>query len=211
MRYRLAKPNDLSSIVNLHYNVRQSYSVGFFACMRKPFFRQYYKILIKDKNEIILCAEDDGGIIQGFISATLNVEEQFKNLKKHKFVLGLSAITTLLLSPKIMKDVYERYKSLSSKNDRKQFITKEGVRGEFWVWNAKSPNPTASVELQSRLMMLLRALGVKKMYSEVDSINKKIVLFHKLNKAFEVGRITLPDGRERILLCNDLENSGYNM
>ena len=211
MRYRLAKPNDLSSIVNLHYNVRQSYSVGFFACMRKPFFRQYYDVLIKDKNEIILCAEDEDGVIQGFISATLNVEEQFKNLKKHKFVLGLSAITTLLLSPKIMKDVYERYKSLSSKNDRKQFITKEGVRGEFWVWNAKSPNPTASVELQSRLMMLLRALGVKKMYSEVDSINKKIVLFHKLNKAFEVGRITLPDGRERILLCNDLENSGYNM
>jgi len=211
MKYRLAKPNDLDSIVNLHYNVRHSYSVGFFACMRKPFFRQYYDVLIKDKNEIILCAEDEDGVIQGFISATLNVEEQFKNLKKHKFVLGLSAITTLLLSPKIMKDVYERYKSLSSKNDRKQFITKEGVRGEFWVWNAKSPNPTASVELQSRLMMLLRALGVKKMYSEVDSINKKIVLFHKLNKAFEVGRITLPDGRERILLCNDLENSGYNM
>lgn len=211
MKYRFAKLADLNDIVNLHYGVREYYPIGFFSEMNKCFLHQYYKILLQDKNEIILCAEDDSKQVQGFISATLDVKEQFNHLKRHKISLGFSALGTFIMKPKMIFEVLKRFKSMtSSNNEGKKFIYNEGVRGEFWVWNNKDPNPIAAVELQSRLMQVLKALGVKRMYSEVDSINKKVVKFHKLNKAIEVERILLPDGRERILLYNDLDNSAYS-
>lgn len=210
MRYRIAKLADLKSVVILHYNVRESHTTGFFAQMKKSFFFTYYKILLNDKNEIILCAEDDAGKICGFISATLDVNEQFKNLKRNKIKLALASLTTLITAPKVFMEIIKRYRSIEGLGSSDIYISKEGCRGEFWAWDAHKPDPVGAVELHSCFIMLLRALGVKKMYSEVDVANKKVVKFHKLNKAFEVGRVTLPDGRERIFLCNDLEQSGYS-
>lgn len=210
MRYRIAKPADLKSIVNLHYKVRESYNLGFFSHMKRMFFFQYYKILLNDKNEIILCAEDETGKICGFISATLDANEQFNNLKRNRFKLAFASLTTLITTPKVLKEIIKRYKSMADNGSSDLYISKEGCRGEFWAWDTHKPDPAGAVELQSRLIRMLRALGVKKMYSEVDVVNKRIVKFHQLNGAYEVGRITLPDGRERLFLCNDLNQSGYS-
>ena len=45
MHYRLAKLKDLNSIVNLHYAVRENYTVGIFASLDRFFLKRYYRIL----------------------------------------------------------------------------------------------------------------------------------------------------------------------
>ena len=42
-------------------------------------------------------------------------------------------------------------------------------------------------------------------FFEVDTINKDILRYHKLNKAEELERLTLPDGRERVLMKYNLK------
>ena len=48
------------------------------------------------------------------------------------------------------------------------------------------------------------ALGVKDLFIEVDTINKQIFKFHKINGAKVVSTFTLPDGRERTEMVYDL-------
>ena len=57
MKYRLVKLCDLKEIVNIHYSIREIYPVGIFSQLGKPFLRQYYKIVLNDKNEVVVCAE----------------------------------------------------------------------------------------------------------------------------------------------------------
>ena len=107
MKYRIAKQIDSRAIVNLHYAIRKTYSVGLFSKLGKHFLRKYYKILLNDPNSVIVCAEDDKGIIQGFCSATLDVKAQMDNLRRHKVSLGLTALSSVLLQPSLLKDLLE--------------------------------------------------------------------------------------------------------
>lgn len=203
MKYRIAKPQDLNRLVNLHFSVRNSYNVGIFAQLDKSFLRQYYKIILNDKNEIIVCAEDEFGEIQGFCSATMDVELQFENIRYHKFQLGLSAVKSILLNPKLFKSLIDRYKS--TKNDSESiFISTKGARLEYWVWSTKNKDSFSSIEMHEVLLTILRVLGIKILNFEVDTINKKIYQFHKYNGAELTNLIKLKDGRERAMMKYNL-------
>ena len=84
MKYRIAKAVDSKYIVELHYNIRETYSIGVFSLLGKSFLKRYYKIILNDPNSVVVCAEDEFGVIQGFCSATLDVEAQLDNIKKQK-------------------------------------------------------------------------------------------------------------------------------
>jgi len=203
MRFRLAKLSDINEIVTLHYNVRDTYSVGFFSQMKKSFLKQYYKILLNDPNEVILCAVDDSDIICGFVSANLDVEEQFSNLRKHKISLAIAAVPSFLLNPRLIVEVWKRYQS-TDKKSKKKFVTATGARGEYWVWNPENKESIWSTFLNNKHLEILYVLGVNNLSFEVDSVNNKVLVFSKMNGAVEVDKITLEDGRERILMNYDL-------
>jgi len=204
MRYRLVKSKDIKDIVNLHYSVRENYPFGIFSSLDKNFLKSYYKVLLKDKNSVIVCAYDSLGVVHGFCSANLNVEEQFLNLKRNKYRFGLSAFTSILKKPSVLLDLFSRYNSI--KNEGSQFISKEGARLEYWVWSKKNKEPTPSIIMHEVLLNILRDLRVVELNFEVDSINNKIVKFHKLNGAIEIKRIVLEDKRERVLMKYDFSN-----
>ena len=203
MKYRIAKQIDSRAIVNLHYAIRKTYAVGFFSKLGKHFLRKYYKILLNDPNSVIVCAEDDKGIIQGFCSATLDVKAQMDNLRRHKVSLGLAALSSVLLQPSLLKDLLDRYKVVNNDSITKIISTK-GARSEYWVWLATNQDSASSVAMYFAQLNILKSLGVKEFFGEVDKVNKKILKFQLRNGGEIIDEITLPDGRERVILKVDL-------
>lgn len=204
MKYRLAKNIDYKAIADIHYAIRESYSVGIFSQLGKPFIKQYYKIVLNDPNSVIVCAENDNGIIQGFCSATLDVEAQMDNLRSHKVSLGFAAISSILNKPSLIKHLFDRYKIIK-KNSNVKIISTSGARSEYWAWRLENLDSVSSVEMYFAQLNILKSLGVKEFYGEVDKVNKKILKFQKINGGEIIDQITLPDGRERVILKTMLD------
>lgn len=53
--------------------------------MGKPFLKKYYKIVLNDPNEVVICAENEKGQIVGFNSSTLDAKAQMDNLRRKGF------------------------------------------------------------------------------------------------------------------------------
>lgn len=199
MRFRLAKPCDLDELVNIHYSMRDGQAVGIFSQLGKPFLRQYYKIILADKNEIVVCAEDQHGNIQGFCSATLDAEKQFLNLRKHKFSLGLSALGSIIFKPSLLEALFLRYRSTQNPQTG-QYVTTKGARGEYWIWSALNKDSISALALYETYLSILRDLGVKDLNFEVDVANASVFRFHKKNGAELIKTVTLSDSRERAFM-----------
>lgn len=207
MQYRLAKMSDIGNLAKLHYNVRKTYDIGFFAQTNISFLREYYRVLIKDRNEIILCAFDEiTNEMQGFCSGTLNVAEQRRFFSKQKINLLVSLLPSLILNPKLVFDVLKRYKSVNSKkNVEFQYTVLDGARSEYWVWDNNKKNAEDSVELLNRFYNIFYILGTQEIFFEVDDSNKKVYKFHKYNGAEMVTEFLLPDKRKRIIMKYNLD------
>lgn len=205
IKYRLAKPRDCKAIVELHYSIRETYSVGIFAQLNRFFLKQYYLIILNDPNSVIVCAEDENGIIQGFCSSTLDVEAQFANIKRHRIRLGLAAITSVIEKPLLLKHLIARYMVIKN-NTQTRIISTKGARSEYWVWRASNKDSGSSVEMYFSLFIILKALGVKELFGEVDKVNKRVLKFQLANGGRITDEFTLPDGRERVVIRYDLEN-----
>lgn len=65
-------------------------------------------------------------------------------------------------------------------------------------------DPEAAISMNDMFMSIMKTLGVKDLFIEVDTINKQIFKFHKINGAKVVSTFTLPDGRERTEMVYDL-------
>ena len=204
IRFRLAKPSDRKQIAALHYKVRDSYSVGYFSQMGKSFLNQYYKIVLDDPYEVFIVAEDLTGKIQGFCSATLDVNKQFERMRKYKILMGLSAIPSFLRKPSLIKETFKRYNATKGKGEDK-YIPKSGARCEYWTWDYDNKDSASSVALFNIYLAVLHQLGVEKFPLDVDLVNKKVLAFHKLNKAKVVEEIVLSDGRPRALMEYNLK------
>ena len=202
IRFRLAKPSDAKQIAELHYRVRNTYSVGYFAKMGLPFLKQYYKIVLDDPYEVVVCAEDDG-VLCGFCSASLDINKQMERMNKKKWSLLIAAIPSFILKPSLIRATYKRYR-VSMHQDDEKLLPKDGARSEYWMWDASNRNPSYSVALWNTSLEILYKFGVKKFPIDVDDVNEKVMKFHLLNKAVVKEHIKLSDGRERTILEYDL-------
>ena len=200
--FRLAKPSDAKQIAELHYRVRDTYSVGYFAQMGLPFLKAYYKVVLNDPYEVVVCAEEDGKLC-GFCSASLDINRQMERMNKKKFSLLWPALSSFITKPSLIKATIKRWKVSQHKDDEK-LIPKEGARCEYWMWDASNKNSAYSVALWNAYLQILYILGVKNFPLDVDDVNEKVMKFHLLNKAVATEHITLSDGRERTLLEYDL-------
>lgn len=200
IRYRVAKPSDAKRIADVHWHVRERYTQGIFLSLGKPFLRTYYRIILNDPWEVVICAEKGDGRIVGFASSTMDARAQADNLKRHKVRLAFSALGAIIRKPSLLVAVWQRYRSLNSKRDTPSFIHTEGARGEYWCW-LKEEDSLKSIELNKIHNEVLYDLGLREKYFEVDKFNKAVYKFHlKVNKAEPIEEITLPDGRVRVLM-----------
>lgn len=209
MKYRIAKISDIDEIVDIHYSVRESYNVGIFSQLDKSFLKQYYKIILSDKHEIVVCAIDENNKMLGFCSATQDVESLMKNINKHSFILALSAFKSIIMKPKLFFPLLDRYKSIKN-NSTNNYISSKGSRLEYWAWNSANKDSFASIEMHEILLKILNSLGINLVNFEVDLMNEKIFKFHKFNGAEINEIIKLSDGRERALMTYNLEKRWKN-
>jgi len=207
IKYRIAKLSDVNQIASIHYKVRDIYSEGFFSQMDIFFLRHYYRIILQDSNEIIICAENESGKILGFCSGTLNVSSQFVNIRKHKFSFVLAIIPSFIKRPSLIKAAWNRFSSIKTNDGH--FVNQGGARSEYWAWDQQCRDSEASVELLEKLYSIMYILGAKEIFFEVDIVNKKIVRFHEINGATLINKVVLDDGRERLLMKYDLDKK-YN-
>ena len=200
IKYRVAKPSDAKRIADAHWHVRDRYTQGIFLSLGKQFLRTYYRIILDDPWEVVICAEKGDGRIVGFASTTMDARAQADNLKRHKVRLAFSALGAIIRKPSLLVAVWQRYRSLSSKGKVPSFIHTEGARGEYWCW-LKEEDSLKSIELNKIHNEVLYDLGLREKYFEVDKFNKAVYKFHlKVNKAEPIEEITLPDGRVRVLM-----------
>lgn len=203
IRYRLAKPSDAKEIANVHWHVKDRYDKGLFLSLGKSFLESYYKVTLNDPWELIICAVNEENKIVGFIGDSLNAEQKYRNIRKHKFYLGYAALKAIFFHPSLLKAVWMRYSSIGNNNN--QFIHQNGVRVGYWCW-LKSDDSLKSVELNQLNGKILRDLGVKEIFFEVDKFNKAVYKYNlKITKAEPIEEITLPDGRVRVLMRKKLQ------
>ena len=117
IKFRLAKPSDAKHIAYVHLHIRDKYDKGFFAQVNYSFLKHYYKIMLNDPNEVVICAEDETGKIVGFSSGSLNAEKQFKTMRDHKLFFVWPLITSAFSNPKIIKDSLDRFKSTKEESE----------------------------------------------------------------------------------------------
>ena len=197
--FRIAKPADAKQIADVQFSVRDKHPLGIFSRMDRCFLAQYYKIILNDPYEVVICAENSNKEIVGFNSATLDAAHQMKTLRKHIISLGFAAIPSIIKSPTLFKELIKRFNSTSEKSNEK-FVYAEGPRGEYWAWKPNAPNSLGAIDLSLKSNQLMAVLGVTHIYIEVDIDNKNVLAYHKAMKAEVEQIITLPDGRKRALL-----------
>ena len=56
VKFRLAKLSDAKQIANVHWRVRDRYHKGIFLSLGERFLRTYYRIILNDPYEVVVCA-----------------------------------------------------------------------------------------------------------------------------------------------------------
>ena len=187
IRFRLAKPSDAKQIANVHYHVRDKYGEGFFAHVNKDFLNKYYKVILNDPYQIVVCAELDGQIL-GFSSGSMDVTKE----------------------PSIIKDALDRFKS-TDKNSEKKFVNADGARNEYWAWLPGRDDSYMSIYTQELMLYFMKLFGVKNVYGEMDTVNAKVVKMQIRNGNKVLETYKMPDGRERLSCMMSLEEHKFKL
>lgn len=210
VRFRLAKPSDAKQIAYVHLHIRDKYDKGFFAKVNYSFLKQYYKVMLNDPNEVVVCAEDENSRIIGFSSGSLNAEKQFETMRVNKFLFIWPLITSALYSPQIIKSALDRFKSTKSEYKNKYVVSK-GARAEYWGWLVGRNDTDQSIVMQEIWLYTMKLLGAQQIFFEVDKVNKRIYKFHKINGAKELNSFMLPDGRERVEFVYNMNSYNFKI
>ena len=168
------------------------------------FFVKYYQIILSDRTSVVLCADAGKDGIVGLVSATLDSEKQLEAIRKGRFKLFWAVIPTLIHKPGLIWDVYIRNMSFSARVLGEGFIVGSGARIAYWGWLPDYPLKGKSTCLLKELMHIMENLGASEVQLEVDRLNRKVEVIHRLLGAHVVKRFTTKDGRERIVMHYEL-------
>ncbi len=173
--------------------------------MGEGFLKAYYKVVLNDPWEVVVCAVNESGEIIGFNSTNMNAKERFKNIRRHRVSLGWAALTAVLCHPSLIRGLWQRYRSLDDNYKGVKFVNTDGARGGYWCWHQDYPSINA-FKLRQIKDDVLKDLGLKEYFFEVDKFNDFVYNYQiKVSKAEPLEEITLPDGRVRVLMRKQLK------
>jgi hypothetical protein len=199
MIIRFAKSRDIKSLAKLHLECGEHQPGGFMFKLGLPFLRIYYKLLINEKNSIILVSEDDNGNLIGFISGTMAAEAHLENLKRNRFRIGLSILPAIIKSPKLLTNILDREKFVYLKDGSIQFGVVMGPRIEYWAFH-QGEKRNMSIPLLKTWLKVVFDLGIVSVRAEVDINSKNLLTVHKFLGAKVIEHLMLNDGRERVII-----------
>lgn len=156
----------------------------------------YYRILIKARATVILCAELEGNLV-GFTSGSIDAEYSAKVLAANRIRLLVAAIPALIRNPALVPKIRSRQQARSAEEGQ-GYLVQSGAREEFWAWVA--PQQPGALELHLSWLTVMKALGVKEIKGEVDAINATVLKTHQLLGARVIRDLQTPDGRKRFII-----------
>ena len=86
-----------------------------------------------------------------------------------------------------------------------------GARNEFWAWLPGRDDSYMSIYTQELMLYMMKILGVREVYGEMDSVNQKIVRFQTRNGNKILDTYKMPDGRERMSVVMDLNEHKFKL
>jgi hypothetical protein len=203
MKYRIAKVSDSTSLALIHLESSKYQQGGFMHKLGFNFLIKYYEITTKNKNSIIILAENENGEVLGFHSGTLDALEHYTSIRKNRYKFIFPILILLITNPKLISEIYTRYR-YTAKDSKLNFGIKSGVRGEYWCWSPTNPNAVESINLHRNWHYIIKQLGATSVKSEVDIINDRIYKSIKIMGGIFLEEITLHDGRKRAIVEYDL-------
>ncbi|HEY5536106.1 MAG TPA: hypothetical protein VIL99_14365 [Ignavibacteria bacterium] len=171
-----------------------------------PFLKTYYKLLIKEKNSVILIADDENGNLLGFASGTMDAEAHLSNLKRNVLRIGFSILPVLIKSPKLLNILLDHEKFVFLKEGYIQYGATSGPRSEYWAWRHNDKS-NMSITLLKTWLKIMFTLGASSIKAEVDIDNKNLLVIYKFIGAKVVEHLNLKDGRKRVII--EYENNLY--
>lgn len=199
MILRLAKSIDINSLAKLHLECGKQQPGGFLFKLGLSFLKIYYKLLVNEKNCVIVIAEDTDGSLLGFCAGTMAAEAHLNNLKKNRFRIGIAILPAIIKSPKILTNILDREKFVFLKDGSIQFGVKCGPRIEYWAWR-QNHRSNMSIPLLKTWLKVVFDLGVSSVKAEVDIDSKNLLTVHKFLGAKVVEQLELKDGRKRVII-----------
>lgn len=211
MIIRVAKQADRRVLANIHMECGKAQVNGFMHKLGEFFLRTYYYVLLKEKNALVLIAEDENGYGLGFHSGTTKAEEHLLNMKNNKFILAISLFPIVLKNPKLLKEIILRNSYISSKSDLSSYGVKSGPRAEYWAWRPSNKNSAGALILRSTWSNIMFDLGCKSFKLEVDLSNTDIKKYSKAFSCTVLEEKTLPDGRKRVIMEQNIVKRNYSL
>jgi ribosomal protein S18 acetylase RimI-like enzyme len=211
MKYRLANKADVEILASIHLDSAKKQAGGFMHKLGLPFLTAYYKIHVKEKNSVILVAEDESGTICGFVSGTLAAEKYLETLRKNRIKLALIVLPQLFKSRHgLITQLKARYDYVRLKYNSEQFGIISGPRIDYWAWRSTSKS-NASIFLFKAWLNFVFAKGVTSVQGEVDLDNNNILLMLTQLGAKVIKELKLKDGRPRVIIefVTNQSNEGY--
>ena len=164
------------------------------------FLVEYYRVILSNKTSIVLCADAAGDGIVGLVSVTLRPEKELEAMRKRRLRFLLAVLPAIIRRPALIEAVYLRNRSLSAKFLGEGFLSHSCPRIAYWGWSPDYPSYGKSMTLLTEIMRLVREIGENRLQLEVDRINRKVEVTHRLLGAKVVREFTTSDGRERIIM-----------
>lgn len=198
MRIRIASIQDASELAKVHIKCATQMNRSFMDKLGIHFLTSYYKILLKEKSSVVVCAENGDENIVGFHSGSLDTKEHFAALESKKGLLLVSALPAISRNPGLLVAINKRRKSKSAQHE--VFISMEGPRAEFWGWIKNEGPPGGAIAVLKKWMSIMRLFGAKGIRFEVDKDNTNALKLHRAIGALIVKEYITPDGQKRYLM-----------
>ena len=205
MKYRLADLSDVKKLASIHLKITRKQAAGSMYKFGLCYFRVYYKILLKEKNRIILVAEDENGLIYGFTSGTLTAEEHLAAMKKNQLILAVALIPAVIRYPEIIKELIGRKKYIYISNNTVQYSITSGPRVDYWGW--LYTNKHLSIPLFKAWLKIAFERGASSVKGDIYAEDDNLINIQKYNGARIVDEVVCHDGRKRIIIEFVSENA----
>ena len=199
IRFRPAIPADRDQIARLHHACSRLQPGGFMHRLGLSFFRSYYRILLPDPNTVVISAEDPSGRILGFVAGCRDARAEMERLQRHRARLFLACLLHLLRSPALLLDLRARMRYLDA-DGPDSWGDHHGARISFWCWDPASTAARQSTLLLQRYLGHMRDTGAPAVRLEVDRINRKVEMTHRMMGAITVRSVRTPGGQERLVM-----------
>jgi hypothetical protein len=200
IKIRHANYDDLEQLADLHYRCSAVQPAGFMFKLGRGFILEYYRLLLKEKTSMVLCADAGVDGIVGLVAANVDAKKNLKWLKSESYRMFFAALPALARQPGLIKEIYSRAKSVWGWSLGDVYIIGSGARIAYWGWSPDYPSKGHSVILLKTLLKTLQNNDVSQVRFEVDRLNRKAEVIHRVLGAKVVREFDTPDGRSRIIM-----------